>query len=850
MDREIQRAVEIGEANKRVLELAQNWCAHLSVEQRGGVGIVEQMTGLPIGMRAITCPHARAAGFAGMDLEYVALDFYDRNCVGCAERRPVRLPNLLELVESRERDRARRETTAAQAREAGDAALTERQRKRRDPRRGADEARLGIYDVIERLDQNPTPDDHRVLKEIATAAAEKFDAAIQEALFDIADAGGWSRTEAALDVLFVVKADPVRLGAAALRALARGEAIREAAAIVVESLRAEHRELVPDALPALINAAAPSRVPIGLSELPGDPAGILAVHRLFPDLVYEALRVVLASSAKDDRIDACEAILHIITIDAEIGLKLAPDLTKSLSLPDDMYNRGSAALAVAGVLALTMRLMPRETDVIVAEAMSAASEDVGSALLRVYTEVLRPEFGREPRLSTAADPIAFRRIVQGFLDRRADERLTEATHFLRDRAKYFPALVAAEAATLLGAAALIADDLKERYSPLLDPRPTAEKLLEAQTRQLRLSSALDAITEGLGTAMSHDPQGVVQQVLQALAGLGSSHPTLRAALMRGFAGLRRKPEAIPLLLPALYSAMTDLNQEVRAAAATVYGQLTDDLASDDLPMLLHETFLTLLRDPYVIVHQAAVRALRRTAIPAELHVQALGLVTAVFLASIKGDRDGRFLSDCIDKLIDLAGATQTLTPELVEQIVASLGRLRTGVAVEILRGTWGLRQARNFGDLVLRVLEDESLDDHDVDRLVDELRLLPDEELRRRASRLRDVAIRLCASSPHDVIDFIELLSRCEAWDETVQVARALAETAADTKFDRPRKLRFRALLAAAELEAAAAHGDHDAVITTAERWRSIAQEIRKDDEENAEARQPLRGLRLPPQDD
>lgn len=68
-DREMQRAIAIGEANKRVLELAQNWCAHLRVELRGGVGLVEQMTGLPIGMRAIVCSHARAAGFAAMDLE-------------------------------------------------------------------------------------------------------------------------------------------------------------------------------------------------------------------------------------------------------------------------------------------------------------------------------------------------------------------------------------------------------------------------------------------------------------------------------------------------------------------------------------------------------------------------------------------------------------------------------------------------------------------------------------------------------------------------------------------------------------------------------------------------------------
>jgi hypothetical protein len=32
MDREIQRAMDIGRANQEVLELVRNWCAHLAVE--------------------------------------------------------------------------------------------------------------------------------------------------------------------------------------------------------------------------------------------------------------------------------------------------------------------------------------------------------------------------------------------------------------------------------------------------------------------------------------------------------------------------------------------------------------------------------------------------------------------------------------------------------------------------------------------------------------------------------------------------------------------------------------------------------------------------------------------------
>lgn len=81
--------------------------------------------------------------------------------------------------------------------------------------------------------------------------------------------------------------------------------------------------------------------------------------------------------------------------------------------------------------------------------MATAPEAVGAALLGVYTEVLRPEFRAKARVLSGADRIAFQRIVRVFLDRRADERLWEATHFLRDRAGCFPSLVAEEAQTLL-----------------------------------------------------------------------------------------------------------------------------------------------------------------------------------------------------------------------------------------------------------------------------------------------------------------------------------------------------------------------------------------------------------------
>src|ERR1043165_8564457 len=98
---EIDEYVQLGIANREVIELAQNWCAHIEVQQTGGVGLIEQQTGLPIGSRMFLCKHGTGSTIGGMNLRDVALHFYDHNCVGCPYRAAVRLPNLTQIVTER-----------------------------------------------------------------------------------------------------------------------------------------------------------------------------------------------------------------------------------------------------------------------------------------------------------------------------------------------------------------------------------------------------------------------------------------------------------------------------------------------------------------------------------------------------------------------------------------------------------------------------------------------------------------------------------------------------------------------------------------------------------------------------
>lgn len=845
-DREIQRAIDIGQANKEVLELAQNWCAHLTVESWGGVGLVEQMTGLPIGIRRIRCPYARAVGIAAMDLEHVALDFYDRNCVGCKERRPVRLPNLLQLVEKRDTELKCREERARLAAKEEAARVEARASRRRILREGVDSAKAGIFDILDQLDQAPTEADCRILVETARAAADKFDTALQEALVELAEAGGWVRTEAALEALAIVTSDRTKLTEVALGALARGDAMRTAGSIVSRWLDASHKDLLPLAIPALIHLASPILDLTGIPGSPGDPMPLLAAYRLFPDIVHASIRELLRFPDKHLRIDACNAAASIIEIDPDFGPRVADDLIWSVGLPDDHYDGGSAGDVVARTLAGAMKVRPTEIDTIVHGALATASDAKRGTLFRVYTWLLRPQWNAPQRSVTPADELAFRRIVEVLTQRPTDKRFEEAAFFFRDQAKYYPTLIESHAETLLGAAALISGDLDNPYSPLLDPRPSALKALEAQTRQIHLNTALDAIVQAVGWAAARQPRSIGRQVLHTLEHLGETHDRLKAALVRSLGIMGRSREGLAVALPALYTAMMDRSQRVRAAAATAYGELAEG-ASEDLPSLVHESFLVLLLDPYVVVHNAAIRALRRVRLPTRFRVDALSRV-AMLIAAYSASRDNdELLSEWIERFIELCNRADALIPQTLQVLIATIGRMEPWVAARLVKyHSWRLRTGPGFADLVVKLLGDPSTYEWDLHDLVEELTELPTDEIRRLAGAIKAAAAACARRGAHLTDDLLEILTTASAWSAAVEVAREATNQLEDTRWDRPRKLRARARQVAAELELAAATGQTAQVLACTAQWLELQQEIKKDDEENKEARSPLRGLRLP----
>src|SRR6185437_14416975 len=191
-DLKIQQAITNGENNKQAMELIRNWCRHARVVKVGGTGMIEMQTGLPIGHHVMACDHATAQGMGCWDLRDAALDFHDRNCVGCPHRVPVGFPNLSSLLS--ERDQARRqaeEETRARAARAT-AARNARRGVRQTLRTKLNPVSATIIEHLEELDQDERCDAGTRLLGLAQLAPESFTPEVIEHCFGMLEhQEGW-----------------------------------------------------------------------------------------------------------------------------------------------------------------------------------------------------------------------------------------------------------------------------------------------------------------------------------------------------------------------------------------------------------------------------------------------------------------------------------------------------------------------------------------------------------------------------------------------------------------------------------------------------------------------------------
>jgi hypothetical protein len=851
VDDGIARAIQIGESNARIIELAQNWCAHLEVEKNGGTGLVEMQTGLPIGMRSFKCVHASAAGFAGMALERIALDFYDRNCAGCSKRSPVRLPNLSQLVAERDdakkSDEARHEAAVREERTR----FEMRNRARLSVSQDADEPTRALIESIEALDREPTIQKAEVLIELTGVAPERFNAGVQQALFQLTqESSSYLVLDAALKTLRNVHADSKALCSAALRVLSHSH-LSIAGTIVAESITPDHAEEVPAAIPALISLAGPHDNWFPLPELKDEPESLLAAYRVAPTAVSDVIGEMLRHPEKTVRIGAIHAIQRIREIDVRFGIALLEPLVFSLELPDDHFNRGSAETWAQDVLAEMLEGHFNEVDPILTSSFAKLGEhDDEVGLMHVYLRLFRSyRHGRDRTIVlTYVHEVLFGRLLQYLSTKCAEQGSIQLLDFLRSDAKEFPALVELHIDGLLGAIAILAHEQVAAsifFSQLhLPPNPLAA--LEAEHRKNSLHHLVEAVAQLIGTTAKERPSTVGTTLLETLTKIESGHDELRAALVKALGRMAQNRDTFPAILPSLYNAMMGPSQTVRSAGAEAYGELIQR-DPDDLPPLLHETFVTLLTDPYYIVHWAALNVIDRHSLP-KVYNNTLIVNTYQIVEMHSGEkRNNDILKVALDVLLDLQrGRTGGMKPALRDWVIQKLSLCRSYDRAELLRRHASqLMAGKGFIKSILDLLADRETSDNSITNLLKVLYRVPSHEIRDNADEFVETMM-ACSSNGHHVVDAaIEILTGASLWNHATNLAKSEEARWRDTEWDRQRRLHSKLRTLNCEIEQNCSRSDLSAVRETIASFRRVQAEISEDTEKHKKRREPLLGINI-----
>ena len=613
MDDQVEEAVEIGRANAHLISLGKAWCTHIRADRSGwGVGMIEEITGLPVTGGRFTCNFARRpVGFAGMRLEATALNFYEDNCKGCADRAPGnRVPNLSTWAEPLLTERTERE----QAREAArQAELAERQ-QRADHRTliaaSLPATSQEIVALINRIDLEASDTEaQESIGNLARLAPDAFSDDIKTMLYN---AARMLRSAVLLDVLLSVeRPGGSQLHELCLKAVREGWGRAEGCRYLGEhGLRSD---LDQDLLDAVIFHAAP---PVQLMfHTPGEPAALLRYHSRASDTVEQRIRTLLGHGQAIRRAAAAAAAQAIVAADPTGGERLLTALLDGLRHEEDIHDQIRASGEIASVVAMILRHAPNVVDAAVERRWRGASSGYRSRLIDCFDSVVRRRSEQIPnevgRIVVTRAVIALSEPLDRPLGGHGDDYQIRASDLLKRAVRASPT----EALPPNVIIALLLDWL-DRDANLAEPDPTDPVApLQQMATRATIGRIIRDIRDSVVELGQRDP-ATFTAIGADICASTETAPSVRAEAVQVVGRVAAASGAINDALPLIYTAMLGGDQVVRAAGVEAAETLMRAIPQESIPPLLAQAAVAGLADRFLIVVRAAIKAARR--VPADL----------------------------------------------------------------------------------------------------------------------------------------------------------------------------------------------------------------------------------------
>lgn len=821
-DEQFTKAIEGGERNAEMLTLMKNWCAHARAKRFGGIGMVEQATGLPIGHFSMECDHAPMGGMASWDLGESMLDFYDRNCASCTLRTPVGFPNLSELVIERDQ---RRKAAAARERLEKDEierAYKERAVARARVRKDVDAINQALVDDLDSFDREHCQVDRQRLVEAARMAPERIDPKLVDLLFEQA-AATTSLALLTLEMGAAVVPGERRLLLLAQRLFRNGLGGDTAPAILIAHLDLLKDGDVTDLVPAAAELARPDhRMFGGDYESRIDPRLLIAMWDQRPEAVRAGIDRLLDGKTTNLSQLAGRAMALILGHDASAASiffrsaasryvrahQVLPDLGEYENLGD-----------IAHALDLIFSLEPDKVDAVLQELKAGGDIEAKRNIAQLYSNALwRSRFSDEQDkpLPEARLRVAITRLIWLPGEMFDHEVMATVANAFRHPPEEARLIIKEYADQLVGAALLLDERVAETERRQGDQLSWLQQLEWSNLR----SGAYRVAEEFLeaAAANSDDPQ-TRAKFIAAIKAIPEERAVLRGITIEAAMRIASDVEGLNAVLPLLYSGLVGADVLGRAYAATAISKLPS-CGRQNLPPLVFEAFTVLLLDQYVAVHKSAVRALKRISPPDDLKPRVAFALFNLVSTYSETTSDDNFLMDCIDQLARFAEHGPTPARMLDFLCLATVKVQPLYVRSELRGLRHKLAKSDEFALVVAHVLPEHAgdLNNHrDDDAAL--IGAMSTASILKHKARLAEVAKEVMRISPWHAMLIADVLYRAGARAESTALLEQLTCEFGATVKDKSHALFVAFPLLAMKMEQALADGDDTAWAALAQEW-------------------------------
>ena len=842
-DESIKRAEAIGKANADIIELAQAWCTHLQVE-RHGYGLVEQYTGLPVSGGTLRCDYARATVGTAARLDWVALDFYQRNCVGCPHRLSLGvLPNLGTWAERLLDDERRRTASAEEAGRIAEAERVERRKQRRLIAGQLDAEAEAILQLIERLDSGKAdPSAREELLALASLRPEAFTSELIQLLLIEAQT---NRIAACLEAVIIVhgkrqEPPPEQMVQVAIQGLRRGQAWSACAGILARYLTADAAAVIPQDVFAIAFQLAGPSDDFFPGDHPVDPEPELLL-RLF-DLARDTTIVALAHQLGDSDLwtrstaaRACQSLIHVL------GLEARPLLTALLDGlrmhdPSRYHHEPQSTLQICIAIADLFVVDPDSTDRALRERWTHEGATYRQHIAQCYA--LSDRGSRSRLLSAKAAQFAGRWALEQCTNSDDDEVLGKAADLWKSLCRDQPESLGVTLEASLGAVALLAERLDSVGRQMKLPATSVLTGLELSTRQSVLRRCLREVREGATALASREPKQF-WPLARRMWAEAPDESQLRLALIEMAGDFGRDYVQLPLALPMLYSGMLGAWSSSRAIAIRSIGKIAKE-APVELPAEVTEGVMVALSDRYLAVVQCAAEAVGWLKIPEDRLITVLNTLLN-FARNYADSRDDTAKESLVSARRLSRGTAYE--PQVSDLILKVIDEMPAFNALETLGYFVGLQARPDWVATAVRALrKDEDpayggLGEHDRERVLQALANVDPDRLAPHQDTLIAVGKELIDETAKWAWQIAEVCSSLGLFEAAARTAEMVVSSIPDTLEERPRRLYAQQVAACHRVESAVARDDSGAIAEALKAWKEAEEAAIQDAEQNADAR-------------